>query len=67
MASEIMNFLPIILPLLVLQLILLVVAIVHLVRNDRLDQTHKLIWALVIVFVNIIGPILYLIFGRKDD
>ncbi|GAA0359597.1 hypothetical protein GCM10008932_10270 [Alkalibacterium iburiense] len=67
MASEIMNFLPIILPLLVLQLILLVVAIVHLVKNDRLDQTHKLIWALVIVFVNIIGPILYLIFGRKDD
>lgn len=67
MSSLITNYLPIIVPLLILQLILLVTAIVHLVRNDRLDQANKIIWALVIVFVNIIGPILYLIFGRKDD
>jgi len=67
MLSEIISFLPIIIPLLVLQLILLVIATIHLVKNDRLDQTHKLIWVLVIVFINIIGPILYLIFGRKDD
>ncbi len=67
MSSLIIDYLPIIIPLLILQLILLVTAIVHLVRNDRLDQANKIIWALVIVFVNIIGPILYLIFGRKDD
>ena len=67
MLSEIISFLPIIIPLLVLQLILLVITTIHLVKNDRLDQTHKLIWVLVIVFINIIGPILYLIFGRKDD
>jgi len=67
MSSLIIDYLPIIIPLLILQLILLVTAIVHLVRNERLDQANKIIWALVIVFVNIIGPILYLIFGRKDD
>ncbi|WP_161879152.1 PLD nuclease N-terminal domain-containing protein [Alkalibacterium sp. MB6] len=67
MSSLIIDYLPIIIPLLILQLILLVTAIVHLVRNDRLDQANKIIWALVIVFVNIIGPILYLVFGRKDD
>lgn len=67
MASQFMEYLPIIVPLLILQLILLIVAIVHLVKNDRLNQTNKIIWALVIVFVNLIGPILYLIFGRKED
>ena len=67
MSSLIIDYLPIIIPLLILQLILLVTAIVHLVRNDRLDQANKIIWALVIVFVNSIGPIVYLVFGRKDD
>ncbi|MCD8570915.1 MAG: PLD nuclease N-terminal domain-containing protein [Alphaproteobacteria bacterium] len=61
------DYIAIILPLIILQLILLVTAIVHLVRNDRLSQSNKIIWALVIVFVNIIGPIIYLIFGRKED
>lgn len=61
------DYIAIILPLIILQLILLVTAIVHLVRNDRLSQSNKIIWALVIIFVNIIGPIIYLIFGRKED
>jgi hypothetical protein len=61
------DYIAVILPLIILQLILLVTAIVHLVKNDRLSQSNKIIWALVIVFVNIIGPIIYLIFGRKED
>ncbi|GAA0475861.1 PLD nuclease N-terminal domain-containing protein [Alkalibacterium sp. s-m-22] len=61
------DYFAILLPLIILQLILLVTAIVHLVKNDRLSQSNKIIWALVIVFVNIIGPIIYLIFGRKED
>lgn len=67
MIQNITEYLPILIPLFILQLILLVTAIMHLVKNDRLTQQNKIIWALVIVFVNIIGPIIYLIFGRKDD
>ncbi|GAB2488288.1 PLD nuclease N-terminal domain-containing protein [Alkalibacterium psychrotolerans] len=67
MMQNITEYLPILIPLFILQLILLVTAIIHLVKNDRLTQQNKIIWALVIVFVNIIGPIIYLIFGRKDD
>lgn len=67
MSINFMEYLPIIIPLLILQLILLVTAIIHLVKNDRLKQNDKIIWALVIIFINIIGPIIYLIFGRKED
>lgn len=67
MMQNLTEYLPILIPLFILQLILLVTAIIHLVKNDRLTQQNKIIWALVIVFVNIIGPIIYLIFGRKDD
>ena len=67
MLAEIMDYLPIIIPLLLLQLILMVTALLHLIRNERLDQNNKIIWALVIIFLNLIGPILYLLFGRKED
>jgi len=26
----------------------------------------KVVWALIIIFVNVIGPILYLLVGRED-
>jgi len=67
MVAEIMDYLPIIIPLLLLQLILMVTALLHLIKNERLDQNNKIIWALVIIFLNLVGPILYLLFGRKED
>lgn len=65
--SLVMDYLPIIMPLALLQLILLITAIIHLVKNDRLASSDKIVWALVIILINIIGPIIYLIFGRKED
>lgn len=55
----------IIAPFLIIQLILVVVALIDLVR---IPQTNgpKWIWALVIVLANMIGPIVYFIFGRKN-
>ncbi|EXJ23033.1 hypothetical protein ADIAL_1495 [Alkalibacterium sp. AK22] len=67
MMLNMMDYLPIIIPLVLLQLVLLITALVHLVRNEQLNQSNKIIWALVIIFVNLIGPIIYLIFGRKED
>lgn len=64
---DIMAYLPIIIPLLILQVTLMITALLHLVKNERLDRNNKIVWALVIIFVNLIGPILYLIFGRKED
>lgn len=52
-----------ILPLIILQLIVLVIAIIDLVRHET--NGPKWVWALVIIFINIIGPIIYFIFGRR--
>ena len=54
-------------PLLLLQLGLLVFAIIDLLRDDRVVRGgNKGLWAVVIVFVNVIGPIIYLLVGRVD-
>ena len=54
-------------PLVVLQLGLLVAAVVDLLRDERrVRGGNKGVWAVIIVFVNMIGPILYFLVGRVD-
>lgn len=54
-----------ILPILVLQLILMVVALVDVIRHQRTNGPF-IMWIFIILLVNIVGPILYFIFGRKQ-
>ena len=59
--------LPLVLPLVILQLALMVLAAVDLFRDERqVRWVSKPIWALVIVFVNIVGPLVYVFVGRED-
>jgi len=56
-----------IVPLVLIELGLLLFAVVDLLRMDRrVRGGSKGMWALIIVFVNGIGPILYLLVGRLD-
>ena len=56
-----------IVPLIVLELGLLAFAIVDLLKTDRAVRGgSKGLWAVIIVFVNVIGPILYFLVGRVD-
>ncbi|MFC5542738.1 PLD nuclease N-terminal domain-containing protein [Ureibacillus suwonensis] len=52
-------------PLFVIQVVLLIVALVDLIRIESTNGP-KWLWALVIIFINILGPIVYFIFGRKS-
>lgn len=45
---------------------LMIWAIIDLVQSTFADSTNKLIWALVIIFMPLIGAVLYLIVGRKQ-
>ena len=63
--DQIRELLPFLIPILILQLALMVFALVDLVRRER-TKGPKWLWALIIVFVNLIGPILYFIIGRED-
>ncbi|WP_127533899.1 PLDc N-terminal domain-containing protein [Paenibacillus kobensis] len=52
-------------PLFFIQFILLVIALVMLVRADA-TRGPKWMWALIIIFINIIGPVLFFVIGRRD-
>jgi hypothetical protein len=54
-------------PIVIIQLGLMIVALHDLEQEDRrVRGGSKLVWALVIVFVNVVGPIIYLVGGRED-
>jgi hypothetical protein len=52
-------------PILLLQLGLMAFALVDLNRRDR-TKGPKWVWALVIIFGQLIGPLVYFVVGRED-
>ncbi|QIW19740.1 PLD nuclease N-terminal domain-containing protein [Bacillus thuringiensis] len=62
---DIMAFLPIILPVIAVGALLVFIALIDLYRN-RNTRKNVLVWTLIILFVNVLGPILYFVIGRKD-
>ena len=58
----------ILLPLVVIELGLVVFSLVDLFKPERrVIGDNKLIWVLIIVLVGTIGPIVYLLAGRKQN
>lgn len=53
-------------PVIIIQLILLAVSLVDLIRIERTNGP-KWLWVVIILFVNIIGPILYFVIGRRNN
>lgn len=64
--EELMKYIPYLIPALLVQLILLVVALIDLMKREN-TRGPKWVWLLVILLVNIFGPIVYLLFGRDND
>ena len=55
------------LPIIVIQLGLMVFALWDLLRPERkVRGDSRLMWGLIIVFVGMLGPIIYLVVGREE-
>ena len=61
---ELSRLIPLLIPLLLIQLVLMIVALVDLSRRPQV-RGPKWVWVLIILFVNMIGPIVYFALARK--
>lgn len=62
------DILLLLIPILVIQLGLLVVALRDLLQpHRRVRGDSKLMWGVIIIAISIIGPILYFAIGRQDE
>jgi DMSO reductase anchor subunit len=64
--EELSQFLPLIIPLVLIQLGLMVFALLDLRKRDK-TRGPKWMWALIIIFGELVGPIVYFIIGRIDE
>lgn len=60
------EMLPFLIPVILIEIALLVIALLDLVKRDYVRGGNKIVWALLIIFVSIIGPAVYLIAGRQE-
>ena len=61
------EILPFLIPLLILQLALLVAGLYDLTRPERrVRGGNKVVWGIVIVLGQLLGPLIYFLFGRED-
>lgn len=61
-----LEYLPFLLPIILIELALTVAALIHIYRHKTYRVGNRLIWT-IIAFVQIVGPICYFIFGRGED
>jgi hypothetical protein len=61
------EYLPFIIPLVSVQLALAVTALVHVLRHPNYRFGNRVMWVLIVLFVNFIGPVVYFAFGKGDE
>lgn len=61
------EILPILIPLIVVQFILLGITLRHILTHDTYKRGNRTLWLIVaIVGMEFIGPILYFVLGKED-
>lgn len=61
------EYLPILIPIIILEIGLMIYSLRHVLKHDRYKFGSRTVWILIVVFIQIIGPILYLTIGREDE
>jgi hypothetical protein len=59
-------YIPFLIPIIIIQLGLMIFALVDLARRPTANGPRWM-WAFVIIFINIIGPIAYFLIGRREE
>ncbi len=65
--EKLIEYLPILLPILILEWVLAITALVHVIRHPRYRFGNMAVWVVVVLLIQIIGPIVYFTFGRGED
>lgn len=65
--KDYMQYLPFLLPLAIVQIGLIVAALIHIFTHKTYRYGNRILWVVVSVCLNTIGPVLYFCFGRSDE
>lgn len=61
------EYLPFFIPVIIIELALMITALIHVLKHPDYRFGNRPIWIAVVVLIQIIGPIVYFVFGRGDQ
>lgn len=65
--NKIIEYLPFLIPLLVVEIILLVVSLRHILTHEHYKHGNRILWVIVVIAgMQIVGPVLYFLLGKED-
>ncbi len=66
--DKMLEFLPLLIPLIALQFILLAYTLYHIFTHDTYKRGTRALWvAVTLVLMSYVGPILYFLLGKEND
>lgn len=65
--NDMADYLPILIPLIILQLVLIVLSVRDILKQEQFKFGSRTLWLLISCFISLIGPILYFAFGKEDQ
>jgi hypothetical protein len=66
MLNSIQQYIPLLIPVFLVQIGLMIAAMIDLLKREETNGP-KWLWVVIILFVNIIGPVVYFVIGRRDE
>lgn len=65
--NNLMEYLPFLIPIAIVELVLMITALVHVLRHKHYRFGNRVFWVIVVVVFEIIGPIVYFTIGRGEE
>lgn len=62
-----MDYLPFFIPLIILQLILAITALIHVIKHPQYRFGNKGLWIVIVVAFQIVGPVIYFTLGKGEN
>ena len=65
--EQLIEYLPFLIPILIVEWALALTALIHALRHPNYRFGNKIMWIMIVLLVQIIGPIVYFVFGRGEE
>lgn len=65
--EELVPFIPFLIPLFIIQLTLMGFAVYHILTHKNYKRGSRVLWLIVSILINIVGPILYFSIGKEEE
>ncbi|MCL2883878.1 MAG: PLD nuclease N-terminal domain-containing protein [Oscillospiraceae bacterium] len=61
------QYLPFLIPLALIEVGLMAAALIHIFTHKSYRMGNRVLWVVLSIVLNIIGPVLYFVLGRSDE